>query len=170
MPRPILHLNQTIKIQEQNKTTAASLLSATKTRETKRTTEKDQLRLYRLLRQTRSPKYLQSIRQLDAGGPTCNRQQVEELQQVLTNEFPEVEIKAILLGVVAICYLGCPYEVHTLDLMGGIIEHFKENQPLPSNLEKARALALSGSYAFVEVYVDCCRAISEDGSVSVING
>ena len=30
-----------------------------------------------------------------------------------------------------------PYEVHTLDLTGGIIEHYKTGETLPDGLEKA---------------------------------
>ena len=29
-----------------------------------------------------------------------------------------------MLGIVSICYLGKPYEVHSLDITGQIIEHY----------------------------------------------
>lgn len=67
-----------------------------------------------------------------------------------------------------ICYPGEPYEVHTLDVSGSIIEHYKRGHKLPGLLEKARNVALRGGYEFIEVYVDCCRCISSDGSVSVV--
>ena len=73
-----------------------------------------------------------------------------------------------LLGFVDKCYLGAPYEVHTIDLSGGIIEHYKRGQILPNGMEKARTLAMSGSYQFIEVYTNCLRAVSSNGSVSVI--
>ena len=87
----------------------------------------------------------------------------------LKSEFPELEITNILLGYVSICYLGKPYEVHTLTMMGGIIEHYKKGQILPNGLEKARTIAIRGGYEFIEVYVDHLRAISANGSVSVIH-
>ena len=60
------------------------------------------------------------------------------------------------------------WEIHTLDIMGEIIEHYKVGEMLPNGLEKARNVAMRGGYDFIEVYVDCCRAISSDGTVSVI--
>ncbi|MDO4167932.1 MAG: hypothetical protein Q4D32_11070, partial [Eubacteriales bacterium] len=71
-------------------------------------------------------------------------------------------------GCVSVCYLGEPYEVHTIDMKGGILEHYKKGQKLPDGMEKARGIALRGGYAFVEVYIDCCRAVSGNGTVSVI--
>ena len=93
---------------------------------------------------------------------------VKRIIDVIHNEFPEVEINGIMLGIVSICYLGKPYEVHTLDVTGQIIEHYPGGKALPGGLEKARSLALRGGYAFIEVYVDCCRAIGRNGSVAVI--
>lgn len=43
-----------------------------------------------------------------------------------------------MLGVVSICYLGKPYEVHILDITREMIEHYKGEQMLPSELEKAK--------------------------------
>lgn len=86
----------------------------------------------------------------------------------IRNEFPDLEISGIMLGIVSICYLGKPYEVHTLNMAGQIVEHYKSGQMLPDGLEKARTIAIRGGYEFIEVYVDCCRAISSNGSVSVI--
>ena len=88
----------------------------------------------------------------------------------IRKEFPEVEISGMLLGYVSICYLGKPYEVHTLDMTGSIIEHYKAGQTLPGGLEKARSIAMRGGYEFIEVYVDCCRCVSSNGRVSVISG
>ena len=79
-----------------------------------------------------------------------------------------MEIDGILLGLVSKCYLGKPYEVHILDMANQIIEHYKIGQPLPGGLEKARSIALRGGYEFIEVYIDCCRAVSSNGTVSVI--
>lgn len=54
-------------------------------------------------------------------------------------------------------------------MAGEIIEHYKSGQTMPGELEKARSIAMRGGYAFIEVYVDCCRAISSTGVVSVID-
>lgn len=130
----------------------------------------DKMKLDRILRQQRSKEYMEAMHHLDAGGHVHNERKVNDIIHVIKNEFPEIEISGILLGCVSICYLGKPYEVHTLDITGGIIEHYKIGQKLPGGLEKARGIALRGGYDFIEVYVDCCRAISSTGAVSVISG
>ena len=128
----------------------------------------DKLSLDRLLRKSRSKEYMDAIHQLDAGGHVHNIKEVNEIINTIKSEFPDVDINGILLGFVAKCYLGAPYEVHTLDLVGEIIEHYKRGETLPGGLDKAKSIALHGGYDFIEVYTDCCRAISSNGSVSVI--
>jgi hypothetical protein len=164
MPRPILRSPQT---QTQN----SSILSATNNnqQQSQKLKEIDKMKLDRILRQPRSKKYMEALHKLDAGGHVHNRNQVDEIINTIKNEFPEVELSGILLGYVAICYLGKPYEVHTLDITGGIIEHYKAGQTLPNGMEKARSIAMRGGYDFIEVYSDCCRAISSTGAVSVIS-
>lgn len=163
MPRPILKQNTEVKTN--------SILSATQNQQQKQAVQvMDQMKLDRLLRKPRSKEYMDAMHKLDAGGHTHNARKVQEIIDVIRNEFPEVELKGILLGYVSICYLGRPYEVHTLDLSGQIIEHYKSGQPLPNGMEKARSIAMRGGYDFIEVYVDCCRAISANGSVAVIKG
>ena len=130
----------------------------------------DKMKLDRLLRKTRSKEYMEALHKLDAGGHVHNQQKVNEIIDTIKNEFPEVEISGVLLGFVSICYLGKPYEVHTLDMTGQIIEHYKSGQILPGGLEKARSIALRGGYDFIEVYVDCCRYVSATGAVSVVTG
>jgi len=66
--------------------------------------------------------------------------------------------------------LGHPYEVHTLDLTGQIIEHFKIGHTLPLTLERARTLALHPSYAFIEVYAKRMVTVSDSGQTAVIEG
>lgn len=121
------------------------------------------------MRKTRSKEYIDALHKLDAGGHVHNQNKVNDIINTIRNEFPEIEISGILLGYVSICYLGKPYEVHTLDMTGEIIEHYKMGQSLPGGLEKARSIALRGGYEFIEVYVDCCRAISSNGAVAVIS-
>ena len=128
----------------------------------------DKLSLDRLLRKSRSKEYMDAIHQLDAGGHVHNKKEVNEIINTIKSEFPDVDINGILLGFVAKCYLGAPYEAHTLDLVGEIIEHYKRGETLPGGLDKAKSIALHGGYDFIEVYTDCCRAISSNGSVSVI--
>ena len=165
MPRPML------KTPQKTETQTTSILSATQqqTQEQKQQVQQlDKMKLDRLLRQPRSKEYMNALHKLDAGGHVHNQHKVNDIIDTIKQEFPEVEITGILLGYVSICYLGKPYEVHTLDLSGGIIEHYKAGQTLPNGMEKARGIAMRGGYEFIEVYVDCCRAISANGSVSVI--
>ena len=100
------------------------------------------LRTPQLLRKKRSKEYMEALHKLDAGGHVHNQNKVNDIIRTIQEEFPEVQLGGVLLGYVSICYLGKPYEVHTLDLTGGIIEHYK----------------------------DCCRAVSASGYVSVIPG
>lgn len=164
MPKPMLR-------QPQTQTQSNTILSATQGQQQKQQTQQmDKMKLDRLLRKTRSKEYMQALHKLDAGGHVHNQRKVDEIIDAIRNEFPDLEIGGIMLGIVSICYLGKPYEVHTLDITGQIIEHYKSGHALPSGLEKARAIAMRGGYDFIEVYVDCCRAISSNGSVSVISG
>ncbi|HTW84275.1 MAG TPA: hypothetical protein VMD91_09430 [Candidatus Sulfotelmatobacter sp.] len=107
---------------------------------------------------------------LDAGGYVDDRSRVAALMQALEKEFPELALASFPRGIVARCYLGEPYEVHTLDLvLGQIITHYKRGQGLPDGLERARSLALHPDYAFVEVYADELRPVRADGAVTVVN-
>ena len=162
MPRPMLKPAQT-QVQSNN------LLSTTRQETQQQTQQMDKMKLDRLLRQRRSKEYMEAMHSLDAGGHVHNQRKVNEIIDTIRSEFPEVELSGILLGYVSICYLGKPYEVHTLDMTGQIIEHYKAGQALPGGMEKARGIALRGGYEFMEVYVDCCRCVSANGSVSVIS-
>lgn len=160
MPRPIF---KTI-----NQTQTQSILNVNQQQNTKSLQQMDKMKFERLLRQPRSKKYVQAICKLDAGGHVHNQEKINEILNTIKNELPEVMLPDILIGYVAICCLGCPYEVHTLSISGSIIKHYKEGEPLPDGMEKARSIAIRGGYAFIEVYTDCCRAVSSDGTVSVI--
>ncbi|MBR5826389.1 MAG: hypothetical protein IKY78_04820 [Clostridia bacterium] len=162
MPKPMLR-------QPQSQTQTESILSATQQpRNTQKMQQIDKMKLDRLLRKSRSKEYMDAIHRLDAGGHVHNQNKVNEIIEAIRQEFPEVELSGMLLGFVSICYLGVPYEVHILDVTGHIIEHYKRGEALPNGLEKARSIAMRGGYDFIEVYVDCCRCISSDGTVSVI--
>lgn len=164
MPKPMLR-------QPQTKTQSGSILSATQDHAQKQQTQQmDKMKLDRLLRKPRSKAYMNALHKLDAGGHVHNHDKVNEILNAIRSEFPEVSIEGVLLGVVSLCYLGAPYEVHSLDTAGQIIEHYKAWQPMPNGLERARSLAIRGGYDFIEVYTDCCRCISSNGTVSVISG
>lgn len=163
MPKPMLR-------QLQIQTQSSTILNTIQNHQQKHTTQQmDKMRLDRLLRKTRSKRYMDALHELDAGGHTHKQNKVNEIIDAICSEFPEIEISGILLGFVSMCYLVKPYEVHTLDVTGGIIEHYKTGQALPNGLEKARGIAMRGGYDFIEVYIDCCRAISANGTVSVIS-
>lgn len=160
MPKPMLR-----QTQAQTNTILSAVLNQEQQRQTR---QPDRMKLDRLFRQPRSRRYMDALHSLDAGGHAHNQNKVNEIIGIIRSEFPEVNISGILLGFVSVCYLGKPYEVHILDVSGEIIEHYKTGQVLPGGLEKARGIAMRGGYDFIEVYVDCCRAISANGTVSVI--
>ena len=161
MPRPMLK-----PLEQKTHTNNSNKLSLNQNE--KKAHQIDKLKMDRMLRKTRSKEYMNAIQKLDAGGHVHNQDKVNDILASISNEFPEIEIGDFMLGIVAKCYLGKPYEVHTLDISGQIIEHYKAGNSLIGGLEKARALAIRGGYAFIEVYIDCCRCISYDGTVSVI--
>lgn len=165
MPRPMLRTPQ-----QQTQTNSLLSTAPQQRQQMKQAQQLDKMKMDRLLRKPRSKAYMDAVHCLDAGGHVHNQNKVNGIIDAIREEFPEVELAGVMLGIVSQCYLGKPYEVHTLDLGGGIIEHYKSGQPLPGGLEKARSIAIRGGYDFVEVYSDCCRAVSSSGSVAVIAG
>ncbi|MBF4803611.1 hypothetical protein [Lancefieldella rimae] len=124
----------------------------------------------RVLRKKRSSEYMQTLNNLDAGGPVANQQEVNSLINRLHDELGDLELSGMpqLLGIVSKCYLGEPYEVHVLDLTFNIVEHYPRGEQLPENLEKARGMAMYGNYDYIEVYDTYCCAVSETGDVSIL--
>ena len=120
------------------------------------------------LRQKRSKNFIDQIGKIDAGHHHHDQQALDQLIAAISLEFPELAIEQRPLGIVAKCYLGHPYEVHVCDLAGGIVEHFELGRPMSQLFERARSLARHSTYSFIEVYADTLRAVSKDGSVSVI--
>lgn len=162
MPKPMLkHF--------ENKSINDNVLSATYIKPKNTTSKMNVMELERLLRKKRSKEYLESITNLDAGGHVHNQTQVNELIDSIKKEFNELNIDGFMLGIVAPCYLGDPYEVHTLDIANSIVKHYQISEPLPKELEKARSIALRGNYEFIEVYTNYCCAVSFNGSVSIIH-
>ncbi len=107
------------------------------------------------------------LSKLDAGGHGINREAARALIDTVRAEFPELTMDQLPLGIVAKCYLGDPFEIHTLDIVGCIVTHFKRGEPMPGGLEKARTIGVNPDYAFVEVYASSVRAVRADGSVTV---
>ncbi|SHF40048.1 hypothetical protein SAMN05444392_1215 [Seinonella peptonophila] len=120
------------------------------------------------LRQNRSSAYVELCTGLDTGEKVLSEAKMSEILAGVDQEFADVEKQSLPIGIVSACYLGHPFEVHTLDLREEIIMHYKVSEPLPGGLERARTLALHPSYAFVEVYPDCLRVVDKEGEVSVI--
>ena len=160
MPRPLLNRTESMQTAKLSLSTAAPAKTESKT---------DAMQTARLLKKQRSKAYIEAIHKLDAGGHTMNAAEREAILAAIRAEFPDVlDLAGVLIGIVSKCYLGDPYEVHTLTIAANIIEHYKRGEPLPAGMERARSLAARGGYEFVEIYTDVCRAISSDGSVSVV--
>lgn len=114
----------------------------------------------------RSKKYLDLISGLDAKTLT-NTKGVDELIKAIQEEFGNAELTSLPLGIVSKCFLGHPYEVHTLDLSGSqIIKHYKVTEAMESEFEKARTIAKHNAYAMVEIYKDKIILIREDGTAT----
>lgn len=131
-------------------------------------TKLNQMQIDRVLSRKRSKEYMDAIARLDAGGHVHNQYMVDALIRIIQEELPEIEIDMRPQGIVSKCYLGAPYEVHALDVTGQIIEHYESYRRMPGLLEKARGLAKSGRYAFIEVYTTALRAVKEDGTVATM--
>ena len=121
-----------------------------------------------LIRKKRSEKYVENLSKLDSGEVCLDNSLKDDLLKTIKEEFGEIEMSMWPEGIVAKCYLGNDYEVHTLDVAQRIVRHYKINESLPEKLEKARNLANNKNYAFVEVYSRMLRVISNNGSVSEI--
>lgn len=120
------------------------------------------------LRQKRSTSYVDAMTKLDAGGHVHHAASTQALIDAIRQAFPDVHIDYQPIGIVAKCYLGAPYEVHTLDCVGGIIQHYKVGEALPDALGRARSLARGGQYAFIEVYTDKLVAVSDSGQAAIL--
>lgn len=121
------------------------------------------------LRQKRSQTYIDAVTKLDAGGHVHNPAATQALIDAIRQELPDVQIDALAHGIVSRCYLGAPYEVHTLDCAHSIVQHYKTHEALPALLEKARSLALHPNYIFIEVYSTRLIAVSASGQTALID-
>jgi len=157
MPKPIINLK---KVQAENLTQNLAF-------ESKSSFKSNSPEL--VLRRKRSQNYVNILKKLDIAGHNISQDKINEIINAIKNELPELSIDEFPIGIVAKCYLGEPYEVHTLSMLGkSIVEHYKIGQSLPEGLEKARNLANNENYEFVEVYHNKIIAIKEDGSTAII--
>ncbi|MFL0165282.1 hypothetical protein [Candidatus Clostridium helianthi] len=124
--------------------------------------------LEKRLRVKRSNEYMEAIKKLDVGGCEQCKKQFDNCVEAIRNEFKDIPENNLLVGLVAKCYLGQPYEVHTLDMSESILVHYKASESMPALIERARSLALHGGYEYIEVYTDCLCAVKRDGSVSMV--
>lgn len=116
----------------------------------------------------RSNRYLRALKELDAGG-RLGATEMRGIVDDIRREFDE-KYCSTPIGIVGKCYLGEPFEVHTLALDGEIIEHYRVGETVPGGLERARPLAVSPVYLAVEVYSDRVVCIRADGSTAVLEG
>jgi hypothetical protein len=117
----------------------------------------------RILTGRRSEGYRKALRAMDSSGHVAT----VDLTKVIDDfrkEFDDANC-TMPIGIVAKCYLGAPFEVHTLALDGSIVEHYEVDKQLPGGLERARSLAASLAYDAIEVYPDRMVCVRVDGSV-----
>lgn len=138
MPRPLFRTPQV------KNETKATLTTNARTEQTQQLSQAEKMRLDRLLRRQRSKAYMEAMHKLDAGGHVHNADIINDIINTIKTEFPEVELSGILLGYVAVCNLGRPYEVHTLDMTGMIIEHYKSRPGPPGRHGKSPFTAMRG--------------------------
>jgi hypothetical protein len=116
----------------------------------------------------RSKRYLDSLARLDAG-TSVTPAQLEEIIDGIRREFAE-RWAAVPVGFVSTCYLGHPFEVHTLTPDGGIVEHYQVGRSMPGPLESARKHTLTGLYLAIEVYDDRLVCVRTDGTTVTLGG
>jgi hypothetical protein len=122
----------------------------------------------RILTTRRSAGYQRAIRGMDTSGHVATVDMVKIVADV-RREFEDANCSTPF-GIVARCYLGAPFEVHTLALDGSIVHHYEVGKPLPGGLERARSYALSVAFDAIEVYADRLVCIRVDGSVVSLEG
>lgn len=109
----------------------------------------------------RSAQIMEAVRNLDMTQDTAYR---AELIAWIEQAYAE-RMGGTLIGLFARCYLGEPYIDHQMSVDGAIIEHYAPSDPVPEPYRRARALAGSPAYAYIEVYSDGeLVPVREDGT------
>ncbi len=119
-----------------------------------------------MLRTQRSRRYIEALGRLDGCGAATSVD-TSAIAEAIHQEFAEIANSAPL-GLVGCCYLGPPFEVHSLSPTGDILHHFKAGEVLPGGLERARGYARQPTYLCVEVYTDRIACVRPDGSIVVL--
>lgn len=120
----------------------------------------------RILSDQRSSAYLTALSRLDAS-VTLTPVETAEMVDAIHREFAD-HWATVPLGIVSHCYLGPPFEAHTLALDGSIIEHYRRGEPLPGLMEQARSLTRGDTYLCIEVYSNRLVCVRQDGSVVIM--
>ena len=119
------------------------------------------------LQKARHSGLFEAIHRLDAQIDEASRR---ELTAWITDQYAK-DYGDIPLGFLARCHLGAPYVDHRLDLLQSIAEHFTPDSVVPAPFDRARSLARSSSYEFIEVYASgTLVAVRIDGSVDTSIG
>lgn len=93
-----------------------------------------------------------------------------ELASWITDQYA-TEYGDIPLGFLARCYLGAPYVDHRLDLLQSIAEHYTPDDAVSAPFDRARSLARSNAYEFIEVYGSGTLVpVRVDGTVDTLTG
>lgn len=133
----------------------------------------NQVQVRQALRKRRSSAYLDALARLDQLANIQNPAELQRVKDAVAAEFGSEVLRIpgfpSLVGIVAPCYLGGTFDVHTLDLALNIVHHYHSNEALPPELTKARSLAASRRYAFIEVYDSYCCCIEGNGVATIID-
>jgi hypothetical protein len=116
----------------------------------------------------RSQRYLAALSRLDASAQLTPAQ-LREIIDDFHREFAE-RWAPVPVGFVSKCFLGHPFEVHTLTPDGAILEHYRIGEPMPGPLESARKHSLSGLYLAIEVYDNRLVCVRTDGTTVTLGG
>lgn len=122
----------------------------------------------KVMRHKRSRNYIDAIEHLDTGSQQAGAEKLDDIYKIIRMELPGLFECGELVALLCKCYLGKAYDVHTIDLAGGILYHFKKGEGMPDGFEKARSLLMFGSYRLIEIYTTCYCAIDDNGFVAVI--
>jgi len=119
------------------------------------------------LQKARHSGLFEAIHRLDAQIDEASRR---ELAAWITDQYTR-EYGDVPLGFLARCYLGAPYVDHRLDLLQSIAEHFTPDSVVPAPYDRARSLARSNAYEFIEVYASGTLVpVRVDGTVDTSIG